>query len=398
MADYNFRHQRKRNPSQLHPSAEKTSHVTNVLLTPPQTVKLPFEQRISIVKATQQLSDESEMALTPQLSSKTHKDQKEEEEKVPGDKDINKEVLPKQPEAMKEHPVIEMKDFEAVTSTDEKLNLIMVAINKINTNFHHKFKAVNKQLHEGEDAIVPQLKNCKSALEKCHKVLNNEQEGLLPRMRDAEASVEDLIQRVEKLETQSVELQDQIVCLKGATQVHDRKLNSMDNKITDLTARSMANNIIVQGITGDPGPDVKEDCKAKAINFLRNIMNMELQEQEVLMAHRLGYGKKGILNRNMVIKCQPALRDRIFGFTKNLKDIKNEKGDYYRVFSQLPEPLATQRQQRRDRINQIQKLNNQMEDETKKIKIQVKKGQLHLNGKVQKKYIQPPHLYRSVYN
>ena len=49
--------------------------------------------------------------------------------------------------------VIKMKDFTAVDS-DEKLNLLMVAINKINTNFHHKFKELSDQLNDPEKGIV----------------------------------------------------------------------------------------------------------------------------------------------------------------------------------------------------------------------------------------------------
>ena len=38
-----------------------------------------------------------------------------------------------------------MKDFEIV-NTDDKLNLLMAAINKVNTSFHMKFDTLNKKL------------------------------------------------------------------------------------------------------------------------------------------------------------------------------------------------------------------------------------------------------------
>ena len=44
-----------------------------------------------------------------------------------------------------EIPVVEMRDFEVVDMND-KLNLLMSAINKINTNFHYKIESVKSQI------------------------------------------------------------------------------------------------------------------------------------------------------------------------------------------------------------------------------------------------------------
>ena len=115
-------------------------------------------------------------------------------------------------------------------------------------------------------------------------------------MRDAESSLEDVQDRLEKLETKCASLQDQIVSLKGAAQVHDNQIHSTVRKVIDLTARSMSCNIIIQGIVSDRG-NMNEDCKTKVLEFMRNKMSMELQDSEVLIAHRLGYKKNNSITQ-----------------------------------------------------------------------------------------------------
>ena len=56
----------------------------------------------------------------------------------------------------KEKPVVKIADFSAVIM-EEKLNLLIVAINKMNTNFHHKFEDLTRQLNDHEKEIVPCL-------------------------------------------------------------------------------------------------------------------------------------------------------------------------------------------------------------------------------------------------
>ena len=206
-------------------------------------------------------------------------------------------------------------------------------------------------------------------------------------MRDAENTIEDLQERMEKLEEEKSIMQDELFTLKGVAQVQDCKIISIDNKVVDLTARSMKNNIIIQGLDGDPGTH-REDCKEKVIAFFKDKMLMQVQEDEVIVAHRIGH-KRTIKPRPTVVKCVQPLRDCIFEYTKNLKDKKNDHDKYYKVSAQLPEPLYTQNQERKAKIAEANKLNKTLDD-SKKIKIEVKAGLLYLNEKAQKKHVTPP--------
>ena len=236
-----------------------------------------------------------------------------------------KESYPKEAETEEEKPVINMSDFSAV-DMNEKLNLLMVVINKINTNFHHKFEELYAQIFDGKEALATRITACEQQIQNQLDVLNDEHEGILPRLRDVEQITSDLQSRIETLELQKVKTSDDIVALRGYAQVQEKKINTIEDKVVDLTARNMQNNILIQGITGDTG-DHTEDCKVKVLTFLQNIMKIDtISVEDVFIAHRIGR-KNGIKPRTMVVKCSNNLRKVVFAHTKNLKDTANELGD-----------------------------------------------------------------------
>ena len=186
---------------------------------------------------------------------------------------VNDNMDPKDPKSLKdtEHDpklcMIQMKDFSAV-DIEEKLNLLMVAINKINANFHHKFEDLNKQLNDGDNGIVSRLNVVKQAIESHHEVLSDETDGILPRMRDVESAVAEIQSQMETLIEEKTAMQDELYILKGYTQIHDKHIDQAHSKITDLTARNMKNSIIINGILEDKTPRT-ENCKEKVHHFFR---------------------------------------------------------------------------------------------------------------------------------
>ena len=349
--EYLFRHQRRRHTSSTLPAGSSKG-------------KLNLEPQVFPIKES-----DNEMAArgnNQEVSSGSKKNKTEEEIEI---------------------PVIKMQDFSSV-NTDEKLNLIMVAINKINTNFHHKFDEMNEKLFTAPDALEKRLSTCEKAVLECKDILEDETEGLVPRFKDVEDNIEDLRGRMDILEEEKSAMLDEIYTLKGFSQVYDKKLGQIDSKVVDLTARSMQNNIIIGGIKESAEP--RESCKKKVLEFFRDKMKMEVKDKEVLVAHRLGkINNNNTKPRSIVVRCAHSLRERIFSFTKNLKDVKTEDGDAYNVSPQLPEPLLTQRIERRQKINKTKKLNETLDD-AKKIKMEFKGGELYLNGKAERKHVTPP--------
>ena len=111
----------------------------------------PFDPRIKDKDDIKEMEGETSIQNPPDKSTE-----------VESMKDQSDPSVPKPPNK-KEVPVINIKNFSAV-DMEEKLNLLMVAINKINTNFHLKFEEWNKRLYTGDDAVVTRIVNCETSL------------------------------------------------------------------------------------------------------------------------------------------------------------------------------------------------------------------------------------------
>ena len=241
-SQYNFReHDRDRHKSATNPLVDPPA-------TPLQRTVLQLVREEEIRKDTPvNVTGTTDIDTTPKISTQTGtvKD-------------------PKQQEV----PVINMKDFQNV-DMESKLDLLMAAINKINTNFHYKFEDLKKNLTDKED-------------------------GVFPRLREVEATCDDLVSRIDDLESKNAALSDEVEILKGLLQVQDQKVARHESKIIDLTARSMSNNILISGITND----VKdEDCVTKVKTLFKDIMKMPVDDDEIEVAHRLGAEKVRITNQ-----------------------------------------------------------------------------------------------------
>ena len=284
-----------------------------------------------------------------------------------------------------------MQDFEAV-DTDDKLNLLMSAINKINATFHYKLESVQQQLSK-------ELKDKFATVEPRVQALENYIEELEARVADKEAlltEVTELKQRIESLELQSGKTSDGLGTVKGILQVHDKAITANKTKITDLTARSMANNILIFGLDGDSAEE--KDCGAKVRDFLRTKLLMELEDDEVEIAHRIGK-KTSTKPRQMVVRCKQSLRNRIFQYTKNLKDLKNANGDYMSFKPQLPEPLLSERIEREEKLRAIRKANASIPEDQqhKAVKVHIKNKTLYVNDVPDKVHVHPPTV-REIFN
>ena len=171
-----------------------------------------------------------------------------------------------------EVPVMNMSDFEE-EEVNVKLNRLMVAINTINTNFHHKVESLHNQI---TGVVTPKI-----------EAVENAYVELAARVDDLEQnqpSHKELLDKIGTLESTCVNLKDDVALIKGIIQVQDKQIKTQGSKLVDLTTRSMAKNIIISGILEQK----EEDCKAAAFKFLRELLKMEVKDSEVEVAHRAG--------------------------------------------------------------------------------------------------------------
>ena len=293
-----------------------------------------------------------------------------------------KEHLPK---PRTKEPVIEMKDFQQV-NMNKKLNLLMMAINKINSSFHHKFEDLLKKLTIVERSFDSKVSNLQTEVSELQNLFDDKEKGITPRMHDVEIEVSGILTRVDNLEEKVATMQNEMAILKGTVQVHEKQLTSNAAKITDLTFCSMANNVLITGLIGNTK---EENCKEKVYTFFTQQLKMDLQQDDIIVAHRLGKKVPGKL-RQMVVCCTHQLRKNIFANTKNLKDITNANGDYYNVKPQYPEPIATVRREQQEMITAIKKANSQEVEHEKKTQFELKSRILYVDGKARKQHIFPP--------
>ena len=298
-------------------------------------------------------------------------------------------------------PVINMSHFCEVEAND-KLDLLMIAINKINASFHYQFEALHKEFSSAVknvcEEILPKVTSLQTTCEELQaqvygikgeipefKTINQQlsivQENVLP-------NITDLQTRVHQLEEVHSNAVDDITTLKGFAQVHNKQILSTQHKVVKLTARSMVQNIVIHGLTPD---GEEEDAKDQALLFFKNKMKMGIEDNNILMAHRIGK-KTTAKPCPMVVRCSQYLHDNVFAYTKNLKDLQNELGDYYFVKPQLPEPFATERRTREKKLKVIRKENAELppEQAKEKVEAEIKDKVLFINKVPQKTYVFPP--------
>ena len=175
--------------------------------------------------------------------------------------------------------------------------------------------------------------------------------------------------------------------LKGLVQRQFTQINELNDKVTFLTARSMENNITITGIENDTP---NEDCKKSVLEFMRQQMEIEANEEEILVAYRLGkLPKNGKKPRMMMVRCVQPLKERVMSNVANLKDKENSQGEGYYVNKQLPEKMMEQKREIRDTVKEVKTREAHLPAK-EKTKVEVKNKVVYLDGEPVKKHIVPP--------
>ena len=97
-------------------------------------------------------------------------------------------------------------------------------------------------------------------------------------------------------------------------------------------------------------------------------------------------------HQKKIVRCKQKLRNCVFKYTSNLKDLRNSSGDAYYVNAQLPEPLQTAKREREAKMRAIKKANEQLPEDQKhrRTPVYIKNNTLFVNKVAQKQHVQPP--------
>ena len=264
-----------------------------------------------------------------------------------------------------------VQDFIAVetfekTNQDQKLVTIITSLNKL----HTKLDTINNDLYK-------------------------EKEGVWAKLESAEDNVEKVADDTEMVKFE-------MAILKGVVQRQEKQIEQLQNKVQDLTVRQMTNNIIISGLkapkkakpedSGKEGQEKQTETVSTsieiALDFFKSTQGIEVEKEEIMMAHRIGGIDKDDCQQ-MLVQCTPLLRERILTSSKNLYKKMNAAEKPYFVNQQIPENVLAQKRENAYKIKKIKE-----ENKNKPIKLRtpfkVKNNKLFVEGYPDDKLVVPP--------
>ena len=169
-------------------------------------------------------------------------------------------------------------------------------------------------------------------------------------------------------------LEDQVKVLAKTVVRQNAVIDELVSKEEQSNLRAMRNNLIIKGITETKGEIIKA--------FFRDKM-LITHDIQIQYAYRVGSGE----TRPMIVHLKNnSDKGKIFKHSKNLKDLKNEKGRKFQVRNQLTAKATQKENRNRDIVWQNHKKRSTLED----LEISFKKGELHIGHTPYKKLIHPP--------
>lgn len=205
-----------------------------------------------------------------------------------------------------------------------------------------EFESVEEMLSEDASLkdIIDKLNEMGKRMECIEFALYNEDTGIKGRIAEQELKAETAHGKALFMAKEYRSVKQDMSVVKGLIQRHARQIETIDHKLVDITARSMAMNMVISGIIEAKD----ENCKYQVKKFLKEEMDLDLDmcpEFKIKVAHRLGsktvlkQKRKG--SRPMVVKVNQSLKDAMLENTARLDGRTNLQGDEYYVNVQQPE-------------------------------------------------------------
>jgi hypothetical protein len=152
--------------------------------------------------------------------------------------------------------------------------------------------------------------------------------------KEEETSKNSMAQDIEVLRRENQELQKRLIHTEGRLTRTEMKLEEANDRIIDLTSRSMRNNLIIKNVRETQGENVEEKLRSVFQEKLK-IENPEFIEIE--RAHRVGKVIEG-RTRNIVANLSTKGKTTVITHLKNLP-----KDDEIRIVDQFPPEVNARR-------------------------------------------------------
>lgn len=167
------------------------------------------------------------------------------------------------------------------------------------------------------------------------------------------------------------------------------KLNNqllyVESKTVDNTARSMRDNIVINGVSEVEN----ENCEKEVIGFIKNNLKVNLKVADVIRAHRLGDEREPTVDKDgkeipnprpMVAKVDGKMKETIMKNVNKLKDKKGPDNKPLFISTQQPEGVTEKRKRLNFRVKQLKKAASSLPKSQKRPIIKVKHEKVFHNG------------------
>lgn len=220
--------------------------------------------------------------------------------------------------------------------------------------------------------------------------------GILPQLTKFTSYAKDSTAKQSSIEAENAQLRDEMEIVKGVISKQSKQIATLQKKLADQTARSMADCIVIGGLLGDSKEAEDRDAEIMAAAFLEEELEIPLDVEgtdcKILSSYRLGRFTQN-KHRPVVIKVSSALYQKVFSSTTKLSDKYNAQGRPYSVNPLLPDSLSEQRRE----IRQIIKEKKDSEKglpKQQKSSFLVRNGSVFINGQKKRKSVKPPEFHK----
>ena len=115
--------------------------------------------------------------------------------------------------------------------------------------------------------------------------INHDTNGITTRLTTVTTQSDQNTTSIQQNKEDVEQLKSKNTMLKGLVNKYSQQLNTLNDKVAMLTARSMNKNITITNLDGDTG---KEKCKQTVIMFLKKEVEIDVDESKIYIAHRVG--------------------------------------------------------------------------------------------------------------
>ena len=277
-----------------------------------------------------------------------------------------------------------LEDTEPRTTQQHNFNMSSKDKKGTSTDFVNPDQFSKATMEDKLVTLVTSLNKLHTKIDTINTDLHKEEEGFIPRFIQAEVNIEDILDENEALKFE-------VGILKGLAHRQQEQILNLNGRVDDLVSRQMSDNILISGLIfkQEEGENAhEEDCVQIVKNFFTETLKIQVDEDEILNAHRIGSVQNN-KEAMMVVRCLPRLRDRALQNSKKLKDITNDNDNAYYINRQVPESHTAERKDINHTIKKVKETNKNKPPNLKQ-RYQVRKRTLFINDKPVFKQVRPP--------